>query len=202
MSAAPLLSGWDNFYVIIGSAAAGLTGLSFVVIALSADANMARVSGLKTFVSPTVIHFSSALWISALCSLPRLTSTSLGVTMLASGAAGTAFAMGTLYRLAQLARSDYFPVAKAWIWNGLLPLATYAALGVGGALVWHEVGAGSYLIGFPALALVLIGIHNMWDVAVWILAERPERRRAREKQQQRHARGAQVKPPQEPSQGP
>ncbi len=29
----PLVEGWDNFYVIIGSSAAALTGLQFVVIA-------------------------------------------------------------------------------------------------------------------------------------------------------------------------
>jgi hypothetical protein len=83
---APALQGWDNFYVIIGSAAAGLTGLTFVVIALAADADMARLSGLKIFVSPTVIHFSSALWIAALCNLPRQSAASLGPLMLASGA--------------------------------------------------------------------------------------------------------------------
>ena len=30
---ASLLAGWENFYVITGSAAGGLTGLTFVVIA-------------------------------------------------------------------------------------------------------------------------------------------------------------------------
>ena len=80
MNTLPALAGWENFYVILGSAAAGLTGLTFVVVALAADANMTHLSGLRTFVSPTVIHFSSALWITALCSVPRHTVLSLGVT--------------------------------------------------------------------------------------------------------------------------
>lgn len=33
---APLVADWENFYVITGSSAAGLTGLTFVVIALAA----------------------------------------------------------------------------------------------------------------------------------------------------------------------
>ena len=36
---ASLLAGWENFYVITGSAAGGLTGLTFVVIALVTRAN-------------------------------------------------------------------------------------------------------------------------------------------------------------------
>jgi len=31
---ASLLTGWENFYVIVGSSAGGLTGITFVVIAL------------------------------------------------------------------------------------------------------------------------------------------------------------------------
>ena len=31
------LTGWENFYVILGSAAAGLMGLTFVVIVLIAE---------------------------------------------------------------------------------------------------------------------------------------------------------------------
>src|SRR5205809_479528 len=37
MERTPLLGGWDNFYVIVGSSAAALTGLQFVVTALIAD---------------------------------------------------------------------------------------------------------------------------------------------------------------------
>jgi hypothetical protein len=180
--ASPALQGWDNFYVIIGSAAAGLTGLTFVVIALAADADMARLSGLKTFVSPTVIHFSSALWIAALCNLPRQSAASLGPLMLASGALGSAYAMRTLYRMTQFARTDYVPVMEDWIWNGVLPLASYAALAVGGGLAWTDPLTAGYLIGVPALLLLFIGIHNVWDLAVWILAERPEKRRAQEQE--------------------
>src|SRR5450631_932719 len=66
----PLLDRWDNFYVIVGSSAAGLTGLTFVVIALASDAKVVRLSGLRTFITPIVSHFGTALWISALLCIP------------------------------------------------------------------------------------------------------------------------------------
>jgi hypothetical protein len=34
---ASLLAGWENFYVITGSSAGGLTGITFVIIALIRD---------------------------------------------------------------------------------------------------------------------------------------------------------------------
>lgn len=180
MNTLPALTGWENFYVILGSAAAGLTGLTFVVVALAADANMTHLSGLRTFVSPTVIHFSSALWIAALCSVPRQTVLSLGVTGLASGILGLAYTLRTMHRMASMDRRDYVPVLQDWVWNGALPLLAYALLGAGGALLWFASAAPGYLIGLSALLLIFIGIHNVWDLAVWILAERPSRRREME----------------------
>ena len=39
-----LLADWDNFYVIAGGAAGGLTGLTFVVIALATDSQRVDVA--------------------------------------------------------------------------------------------------------------------------------------------------------------
>ncbi len=52
-----LLPAWQNFYVIIGSAAAALTGLMFVVITLIARAGQRRSSeSVGAFGTPTVVH--------------------------------------------------------------------------------------------------------------------------------------------------
>src|SRR5690348_12887382 len=67
------LAAWQNFYVIIGSAAATLTGLLFVVITLVSGA-LRRVStpgsGIRVFSTPNVMHFGAALLIAALLSAP------------------------------------------------------------------------------------------------------------------------------------
>jgi hypothetical protein len=52
------LEGWERFYVIVGSSAAALTGLMFVVITLIADSEMPRSPGtVAAFGTPTVVHF-------------------------------------------------------------------------------------------------------------------------------------------------
>src|SRR5207245_5779269 len=62
------LATWQNFYVIIGSAAATLTGLMFVVVTLFAGVRV-RVSSpseaFATFNTPNVVHFGAALLVAA-----------------------------------------------------------------------------------------------------------------------------------------
>lgn len=57
----PGLSGWDNFYVIVGSSAAALIGLQFVVITLIAYTQRRSTHGsIGAFAGPTVVHLGGA----------------------------------------------------------------------------------------------------------------------------------------------
>ena len=170
--ALPSLEGWNNFYVIVGSSAAGLTGLTFVVIALASEANMVRLSGLRTFITPIVMHFGSALWIAALLCIPGHTTESLLICMIVTGAVLTAYAAITTWRMYR-GRRDYRPALEDWIWNALAPSLCYLALLAAGLRLLHHTQSALYLIGAVALTLLFIGIHNAWDLAVWITAGRP-----------------------------
>ena len=66
-----LLPTWQNFYVIIGTAAAALTGLMFVVVTLVAGIREPGASeAVGAFSSPTVVHFCIALLVAAILSAP------------------------------------------------------------------------------------------------------------------------------------
>jgi hypothetical protein len=171
-SALPPLEGWDNFYVIVGSSAAGLTGLTFVVIALLSDAKLVRISGLRAFITPIVMHFGAALWLSALLCIPGHTAVSLAACVGVSGVILSAYGGTTTYRMYR-GRAMYQPVLEDWIWNGTLPLLCYLALVAAGVLAVRQAAAALYIIGCVALTLLFIGIHNAWDLAVWITVERP-----------------------------
>ena len=71
-SAAATLTAWESFYVIVGSSAGALTGLQFVVLTLITESGMLRGSGetLSAFASPNVVHFCTALLVSAIFSAP------------------------------------------------------------------------------------------------------------------------------------
>src|SRR6266516_3168491 len=72
------LDSWQNFYIIVGSAAAGLTGLMFIVITLI-KSSRDRVPGvvIATYSTPTLVHFSLVFSISAILSAPWTTLSSL-----------------------------------------------------------------------------------------------------------------------------
>src|SRR5260370_41405735 len=91
---ASLLAGWENFYVIIGSAAAGLTGITFVVIALIRDVQRVRPTGLRAFVTPTIVHFGGGLALAAYLSMPRHGVMSLSVGVGGAWVAGLVYGGG------------------------------------------------------------------------------------------------------------
>jgi hypothetical protein len=54
------LGAWESFYVIVGSSAAALTGLQFVVIVLGAEVNALGLPTTRAFGTPTIVHFCAA----------------------------------------------------------------------------------------------------------------------------------------------
>jgi hypothetical protein len=175
----PLLEAWSNFYVIVGSSAAGLTGLTFVVIALVSDAHGVRMSGLRAFVTPIVMHFGSALWLSAVLCIPGHTAVSVAACMMVSGAILSAYGATTTYRMYR-GRALYNPVIEDWIWNATLPSLCYLGLLVAGVLALQRTALALYIIGAAALTLLFVGVHNAWDLAVWVTVEGPAAKAKRE----------------------
>ena len=161
-----LLTEWANFYVITGSAAAGLTGLTFVVIALSAEAKRVNLRGLRTFVTPTIVHFGAVLALAAFLSMPHQGVLSLSLGFGAAGLAGVIYVAVIAVGIGRIA-GDYIPVHEDWIWNVVLPGIVYGALFATAFLIWRRPEASMYGVAAVSVLLMFIGIHNAWDVAVW-----------------------------------
>src|SRR5271165_4459954 len=65
------LSHWQNYYAIVGSAAAALTGLMFVMITLIAGTRLQRSgASVNAFGTPTLLHFCAALFVAATINMP------------------------------------------------------------------------------------------------------------------------------------
>jgi len=170
-------AGWESFYVIIGSAAAVLTGLQFVVTSLSAEIN-APGSGsvVGAFATPTIVHFCAVLLIAAILTAPWSALSSAGIALGVCGVAGLVYALMVVRRARR--QTDYVPVLEDWIWHGALPLIAYAALLVAAVLLQRSPASSLFLIGGTALLLLFVGIHNAWDAVIYIAAlprrQRPE----------------------------
>ncbi len=95
------LAAWQNFYVIIGSSAATLTGLMFVVITLIAGSQMRRSSGTNAaFGTPTVVHFCAALLVAAVLSAPWQVLWYASLLLGLSGLGGVTYVVIVLYESA------------------------------------------------------------------------------------------------------
>jgi hypothetical protein len=161
-----LLAGWDNFYVITGGAAGGLTGLTFVVITLAADAHRVRPVGVRTFVSPTIVHFGAILALAAYLSMPRHTVVSLSLGLGALGFAGLVY-IATIAAAIRRMKGEYTAVLEDWIWNVILPALCFAVLLIMALLFSTRSKPCLYGVAAAIMLLMIVGIHNAWDIAVW-----------------------------------
>jgi|SRR5450631_2403764 hypothetical protein len=168
-----LLAEWDNFYVITGSSAAGLTGLTFVVIALSSDSKRVNLGGLRAYVSPTIVHFGTVLALAAYLSMPHQGILSLSLCFGAVGAAGLVYIARIGATIGRVS-GKYVPVHEDWIWNVILPAMAYGVLFAIAFLIWRRPEQSMYAAAAVSLLLMFIGIHNAWDVAVWNTVRKKE----------------------------
>ena len=167
-----LLSTWQNFYVIIGSAAAALTGLLFVVATLIAQVRV-RVSSpseaFATFNTPNIVHFRSALLVAAILSAPWQALWNAGLLLGLSGLGGMIYVVIVLRRARR--QTDYQPVLEDWLWHTVLPLVSYTALLVAAMVLPGNPVPALFVIAAGTVLLLFIGIHNAWDNVIFIAFE-------------------------------
>jgi hypothetical protein len=159
----PEFAEWETFYVIVGAAAGALIGLQFVVLTLIAEGPSLRgvAEASAAFMTPTIVHFSAALFLSALVSVPWQSITPSVILWSLTGLVGLAYTAIVIARMRR--QAAYKPQFEDWLFHVVLPIAAYAIL------VISAVAAPSHtheaLLGFGAATLLLlfIGIHNAWD---------------------------------------
>jgi hypothetical protein len=166
------LAAWETFFFLIGSSAAGLTGLQFVVIALIAESRRkATHREIEAFTTPTIVHFGAVLLMSAIVSAPWYGLSRVAVILGACGLAGIAYTFIVLKRARGL--NTYQAVWEDWLWHVVLPLIAYVLLVVAAVLLPGHADRVLFVIAASALLLLFIGIHNAWDTVTYITVEYP-----------------------------
>jgi hypothetical protein len=167
-SASSALASWTSFYVVTGSAAAALTGLMFIVITLvtGLERSERNPEGTSIFSTPTVVHFSAAFVISAMLTAPWHSLFWLGLLLACGAFVCAANIVRVSWRISLLAR--YHADLEDWSWYTILPLIAYLSI-LGGA-VGVATGAlrGLTPIAAGVALLVIIGIHNAWDIVTYL----------------------------------
>ena len=158
---------------MMGSSAAALTGLMFVVITLVTDAIRNRPrpeDGLSTFSTPTVYHFCAALLVSGILLAPWHSLWVPGTAIALLGAVGTVYIGRIALRTWGL--TSYRAELDDWIWYSVLPCIAYLAILGSGLLLAHAPRIVFFGLAAATFLLVFIGIRNAWDVVTY-LAIRP-----------------------------
>jgi hypothetical protein len=175
------LAKWDSFYVIVGSAAGALIGLQFVVLTLIAERPpVGAAEAGAAFGSPTIVHFGSALFLSALLHAPWQTITIAAAVWGILGLGGVTYTTMVARRMRR--QIAYLPQFEDWLFHILLPLVAYAILAMSSVAALSRTHTGLFWVGGAALMLLFIGIHNAWDsvayhVLVSLAGTRAERGR-------------------------
>jgi hypothetical protein len=169
------LAKWDNFYVIVGSAAGALIGLQFVVLTLIAQTpRKSSAEAGAAFGSPTVVHFGAALFLSALLHAPWQSVHEVAALLGIFGFVGVVYSAIVTRRMAK--QRSYQPVFEDWLFHAVLPLVAYGSLGVSAMAAASHFRQALFGVGGAALLLLYIGLHNSWDaVSYHVLVVHSER---------------------------
>jgi hypothetical protein len=164
-------STWESFYVIVGSSAAALTGLQFVVIALVAEARRASTTKeIDAFGTPNVVHFCAVLMVSATLSAPWTDLAGAAAVLAVAGLAGVIYIGLVLHRARR--QTGYEPVLEDWLFHVIFPFVAYLCLAVAPLTMYRDATDSLFCIGAAALLLLFVGIHNAWDTVTWIVVNR------------------------------
>jgi len=174
------LAPWQTFYVLIGTAAATLTGLMFVVVSLIVGVRRrAAASGaFATFNTPNVWHFCAALLVSAILSAPWQALWAVSLLLGITGLWGVCYVLIVLRRTRR--QTDYQPVLEDWLFHTVFPLLSYTALVVAAILLPGNPSPTLFVIAAATLLLLFIGIHNAWDNVTYIATELPEQNKSQD----------------------
>jgi hypothetical protein len=166
-----VLTSWATFYVIIGSAAATLTGLMFVVITLITGTQVRRPDvGIAAFSTPTIVHFCVALAVAAGLSAPWHVLWHAGLLLGLSGLGGLAYSVVVVRRMRR--QPDYRPVLEDWSWHVIFPLISYVAFVVAAMLLPSAPETTLFGVAAAMVLLLFIGIHNAWDNVTYLVVDR------------------------------
>jgi nucleoside recognition membrane protein YjiH len=153
---------WESFYVIIAGAAGALIGLQFVVMTLIADRpQLASPEAGAAFATPTIVHFCSALLLSAVLRAPWHAVWPAAALWGVVGIAGLAYTTVIVRRMRR--QTTYQPDVEDWLFYAALPTVGYAVLAAAALAAPSHERSALFAVGAATLVLLFIGIRNSWD---------------------------------------
>jgi hypothetical protein len=168
------LRSWQNFYFMIGGAAAALVGLMFVAMSLGmpyvTDVNR---EDLHIFVTPSIFYFVSVLLMACVMLVPTYTPMLFTLIVLLGGAVGLFWSLQYVRRLMRAANEHQDFNAMDWLTQILLPLAGYGVIIAAGVGLFIQQEPPAFMgLWLASILLLIVGLTNTWNLVLWILEQR------------------------------
>lgn len=152
------MTGWSDFTVVSGAAAAGLVGLLFVAVTLRIDV-ISRAPDLRSRAAQTLTLFAVALMVAIVLTVPDQPGWVLGAELIAIAVLGGAVMLTMNWRAQNVSHPN--PIARAldeFGPNG----TTIVLIGAAGVLTTFAVPWGIYLLVPAELAALIGGVLSAW----------------------------------------
>jgi hypothetical protein len=158
---------WHEFYTLLGTAAGTLVALLFVAASVASGVFTSdRRAPMRMFLSATVVHFSSVLVASLILLAPIENWIALGALILVCGLVGIAYC-GIVWREATRDGLAAAIDLEDRIWYAVLPVLSYLSEAAAGVMLATGWPMGWAVVAISLTFLLVVGIHNAWDITVW-----------------------------------
>jgi hypothetical protein len=168
-----LLSNWQNFYMIMGTAAATLTGLMFVATTLFAGLDTHESianAGISAYNTPTVVHFCVVLLLAGILSAPWQAFSGVRVLL---GLFGVGMVFYQLIIMRRMWRMPHYQsTLEDWLWYMVFPLLANVLLILAAFVLPQNPSPALYIVGLAMILLLLVGIRNSWDNVTFLAVKR------------------------------
>jgi hypothetical protein len=170
-----MLGEWESYYLLVGSAAAALIGLLFIVATLTTGIERSSAErGNKYYMTPIVFHLAGVVVLSAMALAPTVTGEAFGGACAIASVVGFAYGAYVAIGIANI--SDPRPHWSDKYHYGAAPALAYFALAfVAYALLrdraWGVNGAATVVV-----VLLLLAIRNAWDLVTYLAPKQGGRR--------------------------
>jgi hypothetical protein len=165
---AVMFKDWSDFHLLIGSAAAALIGLLFVVVTLTSNRERSKAQlGATVYMSPIVFHLAVVLVLSGVAMAPVTGPMSFGIIAALLALAGLAWSIRTVLAIHRQLLGEPSHWSDLWCY-GAVPGLIYLVLAAVAANTLLGYNAAEIGLALVDVALLLISIRNAWDLVTWL----------------------------------
>ena len=165
---------WHEFYSLLGQASATMIGLLFVAASVGAGVfTQSGRGGLRMFLTSSVVQFGSTLAGCLIVLVPIRQWEVFGALVSVLGVFGlvySALAWRDASRDGLIVKIDW----EDRSWYGLAPAVAYLLEITAGVILMLKLHIGCCLLAAALGGLLLMAIHNAWDITVWSVTRRKD----------------------------